>query len=334
MSAFVYMAIFTLFTTIWGYMVSASAIERNATAGFSVAPELSAGQTFRDCAKCSEMVVVPAGTFTIGSPPSEKDRWINEAPQKKVSVRRFAAGRFDVTRGEWSLFVAATRRKIPQGCTWSGRTQMTSDPLASWRSLGFAQNDMHPVVCVTWRDAEDYALWLSKLTGKKYRLLSESEWEYAARAGSDTPYPWGTTATHEHANYGSDKWGGLASGGDKWVYTSPVNAFPPNAFGLYDMHGNVLQWVQDCFAPDYSALPTDGTPYLKNVLLKTTGDFAFMNGQSSCAYRMLRGGDWGDPPMMIRSAARNFVPPPAPPPATIEDYRSGGVGFRVARTLD
>jgi sulfatase-modifying factor enzyme 1 len=113
----------------------------------------------------------------------------------------------------------------------------------------------HPVVCLTWSDAQDYVHWLSENTGKKYRLPSESEWEYAARAGSETAYPWGAGASHEYANYGADNWGGLASGRDKWVNTSPVDSFPPNAFGLHDMHGNVLQWLQDCFAPDYSALP-------------------------------------------------------------------------------
>ena len=163
-----------------------------------------------------------------------------------------------------------------------------------------------------------------------YRLPSESEWEYAARAGTTTAYPWGPVASHDSANYGKENFGGLASGKDKWVNTSPVGAFPPNAFGLYDAVGNVLQWVQDCFAADYSALPLDGTSYEKVVRLSMTGDLAFMNGSSSCEYRRLRGGDCGDPAMMIRSAARNFAPPPG---AKLESYRSGGVGFRVARSL-
>ena len=153
----------------------------------------------------------------------------------------------------------------------------------------------------------------------------------SARAGTETVYPWGTGASHEYANYGADNWGGLASGRDKWVNTSPVGSFPPNAFGLYDMHGNVLQWVQDCFASNYSDLPIDGSAYQRDVELKTTGDFAYMSGARSCAYRRNRGGDWGDPPMMIRSAARNLAPPPG---SKLETYRSGGVGFRVAETLE
>jgi hypothetical protein len=120
-------------------------------------------------------------------------------------------------------------------------------------------------------------------------------------------------------------------GRDRWLQTSPVGAFPPNAFGLHDMHGNVLQWVQDCFAGSYSGLPTDGSAYEEAVQLKTPGPFptADMTGTNSFSYRMVRGGDWGDPPSMIRSASRNFGPGPM---ATLQDYRSGGVGFRVART--
>ncbi len=289
------------------------------------------GQTFRDCPECPEMVVIPAGSFVIGSPANEKDRSEYEGPRRQVGIRRFAASKFDVTRGEWAAFVSVTKRETPQGCTWTGRTKMETDPIGSWRNLGFAQDDTHPVVCVTWSDAQDYAHWLSQNTGKKYRLLSEAEWEYGARAGTNTAYPWGSAASHEYANYGADNWGGLALGRDRWVNTSPVGSFPPNAFGLYDMHGNVLQWVQDCFAPDYSALPTDGSAYERDLQLKMSGDFASMNGTSSCAYRMLRGGDWGDLLMMIRSAARNWAPPPG---TTLRDYRSGGVGFRVARALN
>jgi formylglycine-generating enzyme required for sulfatase activity len=187
---------------------------------------------------------------------------------------------------------------------------------------------------VTWQDAQDYVHWLSQRTGDKYRLLSEAEWEYAARGRTSTAYPWGPKSTHEHANYGADKCcSGLAAGRDRWEQTSPVGAFPPNAFGLYDMHGNVLQWVQDCFAASYSGLPADGSAYEEAVVLKTAGPFPWfdMSGTSACSYRMVRGGDWGDTPSMIRSASRNFGPGPG---ATLQNYRSGGLGFRVAKTLD
>jgi formylglycine-generating enzyme required for sulfatase activity len=288
-------------------------------------------KTFRDCTRCPEMVVIPSGTFQMGSPATEKDRNEDEGPRKEVHIRRFAVSKYDITRGEWAIFAKATRRDTVQGCVWTGRTKAEADPIGSWRNLGFVQDDRHPVVCVTWKDAQDYVHWLSRISGQHYRLLSEAEWEYAARARTDTPFPWGELGSHEYANYGADNWGGLALGHDQWINTSPVGSFQPNAFALYDMHGNVLQWLQDCFASDYSELLIDGSAYQQDVELKTTGDMAWMNGTRSCDYRRVRGGDWGDPARMIRSAARNFAPAPG---FTLENYRSGGVGFRVARTLN
>jgi formylglycine-generating enzyme required for sulfatase activity len=240
-------------------------------------------------------------------------------------------GKFDVTRGEWAAFVSATKRTISKGCAWSGGSfGGHPDPEASWRNLNFLQDDSHPVVCVTWNDAQDYARWLSQRTGRNYRLLTEAEWEYAARAGTATPFPWGSTASHANANYGADVCCSvLALGRDRWEYTSPAGSFLPNAFGLHDMHGNVLQWVQDCFSSSYSGLSADGSAYETVVQLEKAIPFSYMAGTSSCSYRMLRGGDWGDPPRMIRSAFRNFGPGPG---GTLQEYRSGGVGFRVAVT--
>lgn len=293
--------------------------------------------SLRDCDRCPVLVVIPAGNFTMGSPATEAGRYDEEGPQRSVHIGRLAVEKFDVTRGEWAAFASATNRATSGGCTWSslpGVGPMEPNPKATWQTLGFVQDDAHPVVCVTWDDAQDYAHWLGELTGHKYRLLTEAEWEYAARAGTDTPYPWGVNASHEHANYGADSCcSGEASGLDKWVGTSPGNAFPPNQFGLYDMNGNVMQWVQDCFAPSfsYAGLPADGSAYQEAVTLKLSGDLKIMNGTSSCAHHMLRGGDWGDPPAMIRSAARSFGPPPGSP---LQNYRSAGVGFRVARVLN
>jgi formylglycine-generating enzyme required for sulfatase activity len=187
------------------------------------------------------------------------------------------------------------------------------------------QSSSHPVVCITWYDVQDYIDWLSKKTGFTYRLLSEAEWEYAARAGTTTPFPWGLKASHEYANYGADSgYTGLAFGRDRWISTSPVGSFPPNAFGLYDMLGNVNQYVEDCFAASYSGLPTDGLAYKVEVQLKMTGDLAAMNGTSSCAYRMVRGGNYGDPPAILRCAYRNW---------NLKTYSSAALGFRVARRL-
>ena len=169
------------------------------------------------------------------------------------------------------------------------------------------------------------------MTGKPYRLLSEAEWEYAARAGSSTAFPWENGVTHELANYGADECcSPRASGRDQWLNSSPVGSFPPNAFGLYDMQGNVMQWVQDCFSATYDGLPVDGSAYESVTTLNLSGDLAVMNGTSSCDYRILRGGDWNNPPDMIRPAARNFAPPPG---GTLKYYKSTGTGFRVARSL-
>jgi formylglycine-generating enzyme required for sulfatase activity len=296
-----------------------------------------AGDTFKDCPDCPEMVVIPAGTFMMGSPENERGRSTVEGPQRTITIKQFAVGKFDITLAQWKRFVDATNYPIVTGCAFSGFKDTAlkdwdANPNASWQHLGFPQDDNHPVVCISWNDAQNYIKWLNKKTGKTYRLLTEAEWEYAARAGTSTPYPWDSVASHEYANYGADSgWIGIAIGRDKWKYTSPVGSFPPNAFGLYDMQGNVLQYVEDCFSPTLSELPSDGSAYKADVVISNvTGRFSFMNGKRTCESRIVRGGDWGDPPRMIRSAYRNWAPGPG---FTIENYRSGGVGFRVAREL-
>jgi formylglycine-generating enzyme required for sulfatase activity len=287
-------------------------------------------RSFRDCKECPEMVKLPSGAFLMGAGSGDAKGFIEEGPQHRVEVKALSVSMFDVTRGEWKSFVEATSRPISTGCGYSGLPKEERSK-ASWQYLGFPQEDRHPVVCVTFQDALDYAIWLTKKTGHRYRLLSEAEWEYAARAGTETPYPWGTTASHEFANYGGDDHPGpgLAQGRDEWVGTSPVGSFPPNAFGLYDMNGNVMQWVQDCFSNDYTGLPGNGTAFLVDRPISgMTGALAAMNGTNACSYRMLRGGDWGDPPSMIRSAFRNFAPSIG---QTLATYRSAGLGIRLAR---
>ena len=294
------------------------------------------GDTFKDCPDCPVMVALPPGTFTMGTPENELGRSDIEGPQKNIHINKFAAGKYDVTLGQWKTFVNATHRPVISGCAFSGfkdslRKDWDLNPNASWQNLGFLQDSTHPVVCITWKDAQDYVKWLSEKTGNSYRLLTEAEWEYAARAGTNTPYPWGSVASHEFANYGADSgWKGIAIGRDRWQCTSPVGSFPPNAFGLYDMQGNILQYVEDCFSPTVSELPDDGSAYKADVVLHITGQFSMMNGKKSCDARIVRGGDWGDPPQMLRSGFRNVAPGPG---LTLENYRSGGVGFRVAREL-
>ena len=279
------------------------------------------------------MVVIPAGTFLMGSSAEEPRGFIAEGPQRSIRIKRFAVEKFDVTRGEWAAFVDATKRSTEEGCAYS-QLPKEEKAKASWRHLGFPQDDSHPVVCVTFRDAQDYAGWMSRKAGHPYRLLSEAEWEYAARAGTTTAYPWGATANHEAANYGGEDHPGYgwAQGRDRWEGTSPVGSFPPNGFGLHDMHGDVMQWVEDCFSPTYAGLPTDGSAFRADTpVTGMTGNLASMNETGSCSYRMLRGGDWGDTPGMIRSASRNFAPSIG---QKIETYRSIGLGIRLARETE
>ena len=247
----------------------------------------------------------------MGSPSTEAGRFDDEGPQRKMTIHRFAAGEFPVTRREWAAFVTATKRPTVKGpCDYAPSTTPT------WKDVGYAQTDTDPVVCITWGDAQDYARWLSKRTGHRYRLLSEAEWEYAARAGSATAFPWGPVASHDHANYGLDDCcGPRAAGRDRWENTSPVGSFPPNAFGLYDMHGDVFEWVQDCYASTAVGLPTDGSAFDKN----------------NCNRRVARGGVYADTWKVMRSAARNYAPPDDK--QTIATYRSAGFGVRVARDL-
>ena len=288
------------------------------------------GTTFHDCETvCPDMIALPDGHVSIGSPELEAGRDKGEGPQKDITIHSFAIGKYDVTRGQWAAFVADTHRPVAMGCAWAGPAGPSLDPQKAWNAVDFAQDDSHPVVCISWGDANDYVQWLSAKTGHAYRLPTEAEWEYAARAGTTTAFPWGDTPSHDKANYGAETCcSGLAQGADQWASTSPVGSFPPNGFGLYDMNGNVLQWVQDCLG-DYADKPSDGSAYEADTTLKDGGPWSpKMAGLNACAFRMLRGGDWGDPPRMIRSAFRNYAPPKG---TTIDNYRSAGAGFRVVR---
>jgi len=242
-----------------------------------------------DCDVCPRMVVIPAGTYSMGSPSSEPSRDNDEDPVHSVTLPRFAAGKYEVTFAEWDACVAAN------GCN-----QKPGD-----RSWG---RELRPVINVSWQDAQEYVRWLSKLTGKNYRLLSESEWEYACRAGTQTPFSFGDQITPSLVNYDGNY---PYAGGKKGEYrekTVPVGTLPANEFGLHEMHGNVWEWVQDCYKNTYEGAPSDGTSR------ETEG----------CASRVLRGGSWYDSAGFVRSANRFHLTP---------DYRDDIVGFRVARTL-
>ena len=276
------------------------ALGRDAALERERGPEV--GDVFRDCADCPEMVVVPSGSFMMGSPPSEEGRYDDEGPVHRVSIpSAFAVGVYEVTRGEFGRFVSSTGRSMGNGCWyWTGEWRQGSG--RSWRSPGFSQTDLHPVVCVSRRDARAYVAWLSRETGEAYRLLSESEWEYVARAGTRTRYHWGDAIGRNLANCWScgSRWDGES--------TSPVGSFGTNAFGLHDVHGNVQEWVEDCKYNSYAGAPRDGS--------------AWKGGD--CSLRVLRGGSWGLSPRYLRAANRGWY---------VTGFRFNDVGFRVARTF-
>jgi formylglycine-generating enzyme required for sulfatase activity len=237
---------------------------------------------FRDCPVCPEMIEIPAGSYLMGSLEGDTD----ERPLRKITVtRRFAVGRFEVTFAEWdACFAAGGCKRQPNDYGW-GRGR-------------------RPVVDVAWSDImREYLPWLSKRTGKNYRLPTEIEWEYAARAGTTTAYTWGATIGRGKAN--CDGCGAPWDGNE----TAPVGTFQPNAFGLFDMHGNVWEWTADCYRDDPVWIPTDDKTF-------TTG---------ACALRVMRGGSWLSEPSELRSANRDRLHG--------DNRYSLAIGFRVSRTL-
>jgi formylglycine-generating enzyme required for sulfatase activity len=240
--------------------------------------------SFKECAAdCPEMIVMPAGEFMMGSPATEPGRYGNEGPQHRVTIARpFAVSKFDVTFADWDA------------CVSVGGCPKVSD-------LTFGRNTK-PLINVTWTDAQKYVAWLAKMTGQPYRLLTEAEWEYAARAGTTAAYYWGEAIGEGNAN--------CVGCGSAWenLETSPAGSFASNAFGLYDMAGDVWQWVQDCYHDDYNGAPADGSVW-------TGGD---------CSRRIVRGGSWLIKPEFLRAAFRVGV---------TTDDRNSDLGFRVARTL-
>lgn len=224
---------------------------------------------FKDCPDCPQMVLVPPGEFTMGSPPGERFR-AAEAPRRVKIAAPFAVGRFEVTFAQWEACVAGggCGGHRPDDHGWGGGDQ--------------------PVVGVTWDDAMAYVGWLSQKTGRRYRLLSEAEWEYAARAGTQSAFSFGETLSSDQANFDASEATPLSPKGQARGRTTAVGSFPANAFGLYDMHGNAWEWTADCWNDDYTGAPSDGSPWL-------SGD---------CTGRVLRGGSWEDYVGEARSAAR------------------------------
>jgi formylglycine-generating enzyme required for sulfatase activity len=246
---------------------------------------LKSGDSFRECAKdCPEMVVVPAGEFMMGSAADERDHYDNEDPLHRVTIARpLAVSKFEVTFEQWDACVAIG------ACPHVPDSNMGRGP--------------QPVVNVSWDNVQQYVVWISTMTGRPYRLLSEAEWEYAARAGTTTAYSWGDEIGKNNANCNGC--------GSEWdsQRTAPVGSFARNQFGLYDMHGNVWEWVEDCLHADYQGAPKDGSAWI---------------AQGDCNRRVVRGGSWAGYPVGLRSALRFWY--------SADDHGTD-LGFRVARTL-
>ena len=260
-------------------------------------------ESFRDCAGCPKMVAIPSGTFRMGCLNDDGDCHRDEFPVHAVMIGyAFALSATEVTRAEFARFVEETGYSAGDSC-WIWNRGWENAAGRNWRNPGYSQSDVHPVVCVNWEDARAYARWLSEKAGETYRLPSESEWEYAVRAGTETKYHWGDEIGSNRANCRRD----LCA--EEFRNTSPVGSFPANAWGLHDMHGNAWEWVEDCWNGSYEGAPDDGSAW-------ESGD---------CSARVLRGGSWGVYPMRLRAAFRNLNT------VGIRSYRDG---FRVARTLD
>ncbi|TVS09904.1 MAG: formylglycine-generating enzyme family protein [Gammaproteobacteria bacterium] len=279
-------------------------------------------EVFRDCEDhCPEMVVVPPGSFAMGHDGGEPERY--EGPVREVNIDyAFAVGRFEVTQAQFEAFVAATGHSSDVGCfMWDGRVARR-DEAASWRDPGYgrAPDPEWPVACVDWYDAQAYVAWLSEKTGFRYRLLSEAEWEYSAKAGSEEVFPWGDDPAQAclHANIFDESAArarpeapiAAAPCDDGHELPSPVGSFQPNAFGLYDMVGNVWEWVKDCYAMPYpDSAPRDGSPQL----------------ELGCDRRSVRGGSWNTALDRQRPTFRGRDP---------AELNSQVFGFRVARDMD
>ena len=269
--------------------IAAAVIVRYSLPGNSLSS--TAKMPFMDCTECPEMMLIPAGEFTMGSPPSELYR--GAETQHRVTIPSpFALSKYEITFAQWDACIAdgGCGGYVPDDHGW-GRGN-------------------RPVIDVSWNDAKAYVAWLSRKTAKQYRLPSEAEWEYAARAGTTTPFSFGATITTEQANYDGTTGYGTGPAGVNRQRTTPVGSFPPNAFGLHDLHGNVWEWIEDCWSDEYTAgTPANGAPYLG----------------ANCAGRVMRGGSWEDYSGEVRAAARV---------GAFKEDQFWSDGFRVARSAE
>jgi formylglycine-generating enzyme required for sulfatase activity/DNA-binding winged helix-turn-helix (wHTH) protein len=276
--------------------------------------------TFKDCADCPEMVALPAGEFMMGSPKDERGRRSAEGlPRRVVIPKRIAIGKFEVTVDQFAAFAAETEMAVGNACQKlvrsSGGSSPWGPPEASFRQPGFEVSGSQPVVCISWHEAQAYVAWLSRRTGRPYRLPTEAEWEYASRAGTSTMYSFGDDETAlcayaRFADLGSIfEWRGGCRSDTAAYGPLPVGSLRPNPWGIFDMHGNVWEWVEDCWTPNASDMPTDGSAFSR---------------PDGCDVGVMRGGSWAAPYAKVRSATR------WPARATSHYHH---LGFRVALSL-
>ncbi|MBI2252981.1 MAG: SUMF1/EgtB/PvdO family nonheme iron enzyme [Proteobacteria bacterium] len=296
-----------------------AANDQSAARGQAMEGPPKAGSVFRDCPECPDMVVIPAGRFVMGAPKEDEDRRADEAPFHKVTIGApFALMTTEVTRNQFAAFVIATGRNMEDGdCYLADGGDGKSDDAAHWLAPGFKQEGSEPVVCVSWHDAVAYAEWLSNKAGFAYRLPTEAEWEYSARAGRRGNFPWDENSAADACHIGNSM---DVSGhkefptlepspcDDGRAFTAPAGSYRPNLFKLFDMAGNVWEWVEDCYRPSYRQAPADGSAVELD----------------SCPEHAARGGSWNDGLWDFRFARRYNV----------DGWgRENILGFRLARDL-
>lgn len=294
-----------------------------------LATNAPAEQIFRDCADCPEMVAIPAGSLLMGNAAADRlpdprtgEAATNDGPQRHVDIPAFAMGRYEVTVGEYAAFIAATGHRNTDPCMgFTDSDRFVPSRELDWDRSDAEQTNRHPAGCVSWFDAVAYTEWLSKRSGHYYRLPSEAEWEYAARAGSTTPYHWGRQADKacDYANVRSRGTRAISRDqaqldieagfpcDDGAVTATPVGQFLPNDFGLHDMQGNAWEWVTDCNHKDYVGAPTDGSAWLD---------------EGGCQFSIIRGGSFLN--RVERSSTTVRVGRP-------RAGRGTNMGFRVVR---
>ncbi len=275
----------------------------HALAAASSPDHLDVGAIFQECEHCPQMIIIPSGVFRMGDLHGTGQA--DEQPVRPVMMPRpFGMSRFEVTVREFTAFVEATGYKTGDQCWTYEDRKFERRAGRNWRQAGYPLSALYPVSCVSWQDAQAYVAWLSHVTEADYRLPSEAEWEYAARANGKASFSWGSGAP----SCSRAEVTGAANGYCTPVGPRQIGSFRANDFGLFDMHGNMWEWVQDCWNDSYDGAPVDGKAWT----------------EGNCFVPVLRGGSWASSPGNLRSALRNRLR---------RDGRNNSVGFRVVRTI-